>query len=103
MHDHKHINMIHEHIGVIPDYPEHVIQLCSGLSVALEIRAEDAVETFRQTAGPWDVEMVGLTLVYIYILKRLLRFLNLKTLSSIRIRKYLSAYLFISTHCFVNI
>jgi nucleoside-diphosphate kinase len=25
--------------------------------VALEVRAEEAVATFRQTAGPWDVEM----------------------------------------------
>ncbi len=43
--------------GVVPEYPDHVLQLCSGLSVALEIRAQAAVETFRQTAGPWDVEM----------------------------------------------
>lgn len=25
--------------------------------VALELRAEDAVATFKQTAGPWDVDM----------------------------------------------
>ena len=43
--------------GVIPDYMDHVIELCSGLSIALEIRAENAVETFRSTAGPWDIEM----------------------------------------------
>ena len=43
--------------GVIPDFQDHVMQLCSGMSVALELRAEDAVTTFRQTAGPWDVEM----------------------------------------------
>ena len=43
--------------GVIPDYSDHVIQLCLGQSIALELRAEDAVPTFRQTAGPWDVEM----------------------------------------------
>lgn len=43
--------------GVIPDYSDHVVQLCSGLSIALELRAEDAVPTFRLTAGPWDVEM----------------------------------------------
>lgn len=43
--------------GVLPEYPDHVIQLSSGLCVALEIRAQDAVETFRVTAGPWDVEM----------------------------------------------
>jgi nucleoside-diphosphate kinase len=27
------------------------------MSVALEIRAENAVQTFRHTAGPWDVDM----------------------------------------------
>lgn len=43
--------------GVIPEYPDHVVQLASGLSIALEIRAQDAVETFRVTAGPWDVDM----------------------------------------------
>lgn len=36
---------------------DHVIELCSGMCIALELRAEDAVSTFRQTAGPWDVEM----------------------------------------------
>jgi nucleoside-diphosphate kinase len=43
--------------GVLPTYHDHVVQLASGLSVALEIRAEDAVNTFRVTAGPWDVQM----------------------------------------------
>jgi nucleoside-diphosphate kinase len=43
--------------GVVPEYPDHVMQLCGGLSVAMEIRAQNAVETFRVTAGPWDVEM----------------------------------------------
>lgn len=43
--------------GVIPEYPDHVIQFASGLSVALEVRAENAVQTFRVTAGPWDVNM----------------------------------------------
>ena len=42
---------------VVPDYSDHVIQLCSGLSVSLELRAENAVETFRQTVGPWDVPL----------------------------------------------
>lgn len=28
-----------------------------GVSVALEVRAQNAVETFRQSVGPWDVEM----------------------------------------------
>lgn len=43
--------------GVVPEYPDHVLQLCSGLSIALEIRAQQAVETFRVTAGPWDVDV----------------------------------------------
>eukprot|EP01035_Chromulina_nebulosa_P018213 gene18213-23878_t len=43
--------------GVIPDFSDHVVQLSNGLSVALEVRAEDAVNTFRITAGPWDIGM----------------------------------------------
>jgi nucleoside-diphosphate kinase len=43
--------------GVVPEYSDHVVQLCSGMSIALEIRAQQAVETFRVTAGPWDVDM----------------------------------------------
>ncbi len=40
--------------GVVPEYVDHVVQLCSSICVALEVRAEDAVATFRQTAGPWE-------------------------------------------------
>jgi len=43
--------------GVLPTFHDHVVQLASGVSVALEIRAEDPVNTFRVTAGPWDVQM----------------------------------------------
>lgn len=43
--------------GVIPEYTDHTIQLSSGLCIALEVRAQNAVETFRLTAGPWDVDM----------------------------------------------
>lgn len=43
--------------GVVPEYQDAIVELCSGMCVALELRAEDAVATFRQTAGPWDVEM----------------------------------------------
>jgi hypothetical protein len=43
--------------GVIPDFADHVAQLAMGLCIALEVRAENAVRTFRETAGPWDVEM----------------------------------------------
>ena len=42
---------------VVPEYGDHVSQLCSGPSVALEVRAEEAVHVFRQTAGPWDTDM----------------------------------------------
>eukprot|EP00605_Chrysophyceae_sp_TOSAG23-4_P001852 GSChrysophyteH1.ASY1.ANO1.2044.1 assembled CDS len=43
--------------GVVPEYQGHVVELCSGMCVALELRAQEAVPTFRTTAGPWDVEM----------------------------------------------
>jgi nucleoside-diphosphate kinase len=42
---------------VVPDYGDHVVQMSAGLAVALELRAEDAVTVFRETAGPWDVEI----------------------------------------------
>lgn len=32
-------------------------ELTEGSIVALEIRAESAVETFRETVGPWDIEI----------------------------------------------
>lgn len=35
--------------GVVPEFSDHVLQLCSGMSVAMEVRAERAVEVFRQT------------------------------------------------------
>eukprot|EP01039_Chlorochromonas_danica_P008933 gene8933-9856_t len=43
--------------GVVPEYGDHVIQLATGLSIALELRAQQAVETFRVTAGPWDIDL----------------------------------------------
>ena len=43
--------------GVIPDYQDHVCQLSNGMSIAIEVRCENAVETFRVTSGPWDVDM----------------------------------------------
>lgn len=42
---------------VIPDYSDHIIQLSSGISIAIELRAQDAVTTFRETCGPWDIQM----------------------------------------------
>ena len=35
----------------------HTYILTAGTSIALEIRAQEAVQTFRETAGPWDVDM----------------------------------------------
>ena len=45
--------------GVLPntEYSDHILQLSSGISIALEIRAENIIPTFRVTAGPWDEEM----------------------------------------------
>lgn len=43
--------------SVIPDYSDHVLQLASGMCIALELRAEEAVKVFRITAGPFDVGM----------------------------------------------
>lgn len=43
--------------GVLPEYQDYVIQLSSGLCLAMEIRAENAVQTFRFSAGPWDTSM----------------------------------------------
>ena len=43
--------------GVVPTYRESVAELMSGPAVALEVRAEDAVRSFRAMCGPWDVEM----------------------------------------------
>ena len=41
--------------GVIPEFEAAVKQLSSGPCCALELRASDAVQKFRETAGPWDV------------------------------------------------
>ncbi|CAM9599022.1 unnamed protein product [Chrysoparadoxa australica] len=43
--------------GVIPEYEDTINEMVSGPCLALELRAEDAVKTFRQSAGPWDIEM----------------------------------------------
>ena len=44
---------------VLQDYKHHLDELVSGPVIALEIRAEDAVNTFRKSAGPFDVEMAN--------------------------------------------
>lgn len=41
---------------VVPEYKDHVAQLCIGTSIGIEVRAINAVDTFRVTAGPWDVD-----------------------------------------------
>ncbi|GMH62839.1 hypothetical protein TrRE_jg11154 [Triparma retinervis] len=43
--------------GVVENYGAHVDELTTGKVVAIEVRAEDAVTTFRKTCGPYDVEM----------------------------------------------
>jgi nucleoside-diphosphate kinase len=46
--------------GVIPEYGRMVEELAAGSCVAMEIRAENAVETFRALAGPLDPEVCQL-------------------------------------------
>jgi nucleoside-diphosphate kinase len=41
---------------VVPDYNDMLTQFVSGVVIAMEVRAENAVSTFRATAGPWDIE-----------------------------------------------
>jgi len=48
--------------GVIPEYPDTVLELCSGTCIAMEVKAPQAsglevCSAFRELAGPWDVEM----------------------------------------------
>lgn len=43
--------------GVTPTYGPSVVELCSGPMIAMEVRCQNPVETLRQAAGPWDVEM----------------------------------------------
>jgi nucleoside-diphosphate kinase len=43
--------------GVVPEYEDMVTQLLSGPFIALEIRAEDAVSSFREFTGPVDPEI----------------------------------------------
>jgi nucleoside-diphosphate kinase len=51
-------NEFHEvYQHVVPTFKAKVAELSSGPCIALEVRAENAVETFRMSAGPWDVDM----------------------------------------------
>eukprot|EP01012_Entosiphon_sulcatum_P032129 TRINITY_DN4088_c0_g1_i1.p1 TRINITY_DN4088_c0_g1~~TRINITY_DN4088_c0_g1_i1.p1 ORF type:complete len:384 (-),score=64.18 TRINITY_DN4088_c0_g1_i1:74-1225(-) len=43
--------------GVLPEYRQLLDQLVSGPCWALEVRAENAVQAFRQTCGPHDPEI----------------------------------------------
>eukprot|EP01084_Bolivina_argentea_P181847 314024_1 len=43
--------------GILQEYKEMVDEAIVSPCIALEIRAEDAVRTFRKSAGPWDVEV----------------------------------------------
>jgi nucleoside-diphosphate kinase len=43
--------------GVVPEYIDMAEELTEGPVLAMEVRAENAVETFRKTAGPWDIEI----------------------------------------------
>lgn len=43
--------------GVLPEYHDMVGQLCAGPSLVMEVRQEDAVQSFRTLAGPHDPEV----------------------------------------------
>eukprot|EP00904_Undaria_pinnatifida_P007731 jgi/Undpi1/4088/HiC_scaffold_16.g07455.m1 len=43
--------------GVIPRYGEVLDEMATGVCIALEVRGQNAVNSFRETAGPWDVDM----------------------------------------------
>lgn len=43
--------------GVLPEYPEVVYQMSNGPALVLEVRQEDAVNSFRKLVGPHDPEV----------------------------------------------
>ncbi|XP_072282782.1 nucleoside diphosphate kinase homolog 7 [Pyxicephalus adspersus] len=43
--------------GVVAEYPEMLVELCSGPCVAMEIRGPDAPKSFREFCGPADPEI----------------------------------------------
>jgi len=43
--------------GVLPEYHDMVGQLCAGPALVMEVRQEDAVQSFRKLAGPHDPEV----------------------------------------------
>jgi nucleoside-diphosphate kinase len=42
---------------VLPEYPEMCHQMCTGPSLVMEVRQEDAVNSFRKLVGPHDPEI----------------------------------------------
>ena len=53
-HHHNHHQHTHNIITIITLI---ILILTIGTSIALEVRAQEAVQTFRETAGPWDIDM----------------------------------------------
>jgi len=43
--------------GVLPEYHDMVAQLCTGPALVMEVRQEDAVNSFRKLVGPHDPEV----------------------------------------------
>mmetsp|Transcript_1113 Transcript_1113/g.1703 ORF Transcript_1113/g.1703 Transcript_1113/m.1703 type:complete len:365 (-) Transcript_1113:19-1113(-) len=43
--------------GVLPEYRELIGHMTSSVCIVLEVRAENAVNAFRATVGPWDIGM----------------------------------------------
>jgi len=43
--------------GVLPEYHDMVSQLSAGACLVMEVRQEDAVNSFRQLVGPHDPEV----------------------------------------------
>jgi len=43
--------------GVLPEYHDVVTQMCAGPVIAMEVRQENAVDSFRQLVGPHDPEI----------------------------------------------
>lgn len=43
--------------GVLPEYHDMVAQLCAGPALVMEVRQEDAVNSFRKLVGPHDPEV----------------------------------------------
>ena len=53
--------------GVVQEYPAMVAELISGPCVALEIRAQNAVKSFREFCGPADPVSFGSNAIYSFM------------------------------------